>query len=59
MNRTLKEELEPILREIGNKEGIENFFEMIADETVAISEEEVLEYITKNTHAALSMPPLF
>ncbi|MGB6341035.1 MAG: CO dehydrogenase/CO-methylating acetyl-CoA synthase complex subunit beta, partial [Candidatus Aminicenantaceae bacterium] len=59
MNRNLKEELEPIIREIGNKEGIENFFEMIADETVATSEEEVLEYITKNTHAALSMPPLF
>jgi CO dehydrogenase/acetyl-CoA synthase beta subunit len=59
MNRNLKEELEPILREIGKKEGIENFFDMIADETVATSEEEVLEYITKNTHAALSMPPLF
>ena len=59
MSRNLKEELEPILREIGNKAGIENFFDMIADETVATSEEEVLEYITKNTHAALSMPPLF
>jgi acetyl-CoA synthase len=59
MNRTLKEELEPILREIGKKEGIKNFFEKIADETVATSEEEVLEYITKNAHAALSMPPLF
>jgi acetyl-CoA synthase len=59
MNRNLKEELEPILREIGIKSGIENFFEKIADETVATSEEEVLEYITKNTHAALSMPPLF
>jgi acetyl-CoA synthase len=59
MNRNLKEELEPILREIGKKEGIENFFDKIADETVATSEEEVLEYITRNTHAALSMPPLF
>lgn len=59
MNRDLKEELEPILREIGKKEGIDNFFEMIADETVATTEEEVLEYITKNNHAALSMPALF
>jgi acetyl-CoA synthase len=59
MNRNLKEELEPILREIGKKEGIENFFEQIADETVATSEEEVLEFITKNSHAALAMPALF
>jgi acetyl-CoA synthase len=59
MNRNLKEELEPILREIGKKEGIENFFETIADETVATTEEEVLEFISKNNHAALSMPALF
>jgi acetyl-CoA synthase len=59
MNRNLKEELEPILRAIGKKEGIENFFETIADETVATTEEEVLEFISKNNHAALSMPPLF
>jgi acetyl-CoA synthase len=32
---------------------------MIADETVAQTEEEVLEYITKMNHPALSMPPLF
>jgi len=49
----------PLLRAHFAGNSIENFFEMIADETVAISEEEVLEYITKNTHAALSMPPLF
>ena len=59
MNRNLKEELEPILREIGKKEGIENFFEQIADETAATTEEEVLEFISQNSHAALSMPPLF
>jgi len=32
---------------------------MIADETVAVTEEEVLEYITKKKHPALSMPPMF
>jgi acetyl-CoA synthase len=32
---------------------------MIADETVAQTEEEVLEYITGMNHPALSMPPLF
>ena len=59
MDRNLKEEVEPILREIGKQEGIENFYDMIADETVAVTEEEVLEYITKMNHPALSMPPLF
>jgi len=59
MDRSLKEEMRPILNEIGQKEGIENFIDMIADETVAETEEEVLEYITKNNHPALSMPALF
>ena len=59
MNRTLKEEMEPVLDEIGKQEGLDNFFDMIADETVAITEEEVLEFITKKNHPALSMPPLF
>jgi acetyl-CoA synthase len=59
MNRTLKEELEPVLRKIGEKEGLDNFFDMIADETVASTEEEVLGHISKMSHPALSMPPLF
>jgi acetyl-CoA synthase len=58
MNRALKEEMEPVLREIGEREGLDDFFEMIADETVALTEEEVLEYITKKNHPALSLPPL-
>jgi acetyl-CoA synthase len=59
MNRELKEELEPELRRIGRNEGVENFYEMIADETVAVTEEEVLAHITKTNHPALAMPPLF
>jgi len=59
MDKGLKEEMGPILNEIGKKEGIENFIDMIADETVAETEEEVLEYITKKNHPALSMPALF
>jgi acetyl-CoA synthase len=59
MNRALKEELEPVLREIGRREGLDGFFEMIADETVATTEEEVLDYITTKNHPALSMSPLF
>ena len=43
MNRALKEEIEPELRAIGERAGVEGFFDMIADETVAVTEEEVLE----------------
>jgi len=59
MNKALKEELEPILREIGKSFNIDNYFESIADETVAVTEEEVLEFITKQNHHVVSMPPLF
>ncbi len=59
MNRALKEELEPILREIGKSMGIDKYYESIADETVAVTEEEVLEFISQKKHHALSMPPLF
>jgi acetyl-CoA synthase len=59
MDRGLKEEMESVLREIGKAEGIENFFDKIADETVAVTEEEVLDFIARKEHPALSMPPLF
>ncbi len=59
MNKALKEEMAPILEEIGRREGIEDFLEIIADETVATTEEEVMEYISQKNHPALDMPPLF
>jgi acetyl-CoA synthase len=59
MNRELKEELSPELLEVGRREGIENFPAMIADETVAVTEEEVLAHITRMNHPALTMPALF
>jgi acetyl-CoA synthase len=59
MNKDLKEELSSILTDIGKQNGIEDFFDKIADETMATTEEEVLEFITKKKHPALSMDPLF
>ena len=56
MNHDLKEEMELVLRTRGESE---DFFSQIADETVGETEEEVLEYITKKNHPALSLPPLF
>jgi hypothetical protein len=48
-----------VLLEIGRAEGLEKFPEMIADETVAVTEEDVLAHITRLNHPVLSMPPLF
>jgi acetyl-CoA synthase len=59
MNKALKEEMAPVLDEIGKKEGMEDFVDRIADETVAITEEDVLDFISKKNHPALSMSPLF
>lgn len=59
MDSMLKQEMAAMLRKIGEREGIENFIDMIADETVAVTEQETLEYITKKKHPALSMPALF
>jgi acetyl-CoA synthase len=59
MNKALKEEMEAVLNQRGKEAGIDNFIDMIADETVASSEEEVLEYITKMNHPAISLPSLF
>jgi acetyl-CoA synthase len=59
MNSNLKEELREIIEKIGKNEGIENFFDIIADETVATTEEEVLDYISKKNHPAILMPAIF
>jgi acetyl-CoA synthase len=50
--------MEDALRRVGEEEGITGFFDMIADETVAETEEEVLAYITEKNHPALALPPL-
>ena len=59
MDKALKEEMKQLLRDLGKQQGMENFVDMIADETVAATEEEVLEYISKKNHPALSMPQMF
>jgi acetyl-CoA synthase len=59
MNRDLKEMMRDVLEKIGKKEGITDFYSMIADETVATTEEEVLEYLGKVNHPAMTMPAMF
>ncbi len=61
MPSALKEDVKDILTERANEMGLngQEFFEMIADEKVATSEEEVLEFITKKNHPAVALEPMF
>jgi acetyl-CoA synthase len=59
MNKELKEMSRDIIEKIGEKEGITDFYNMIADETVATTEEEVLEFLSKVDHPVLEMQAMF
>jgi acetyl-CoA synthase len=59
MNKELKEMSRDIIEKIGEKEGITDFYNMIADETVATTEEEVLEFLSKVNHPVLEMQAMF
>ncbi|MFQ6041808.1 MAG: CO dehydrogenase/CO-methylating acetyl-CoA synthase complex subunit beta, partial [Candidatus Poribacteria bacterium] len=58
MTRELKEDIGPMLEERAKEEGIEGFLDMIADETIGTTEEEVLEHLMKVGHPALEMEPM-
>lgn len=58
MPKGLKEQLREILNLRGKELGVENFADMIADETVATTEEETLAFIEKVGHPVLSMEPM-
>jgi acetyl-CoA synthase len=59
MNKDLKEMSRDVIDKIGKREGITDFYNMIADETIATTEEEVLEFLGKVNHPVLTMPALF
>jgi len=58
MPKALKEQLREMLNRRGKELGVENFVDMIADETVATTEEETLAFIEKIGHPVLSMNPM-
>ena len=55
MPKRLKEEVYDRLKKRAEEMGIPDFPEMIADETVAVTEEEVIAYCTEKGHPALAM----
>ncbi len=61
MPKMLKEEIKDAIAERVKEIGLtpEEFLAKIADETSAATEEEVLEFITKNEHPVTTLEPMF
>ncbi len=57
--KQLKEEIGDAISEAANEAGLDDFLNKIADETIAQTEEEVLEYLQKVNHPVLAMDPMF
>ncbi|MBU2429509.1 MAG: CO dehydrogenase/CO-methylating acetyl-CoA synthase complex subunit beta, partial [Proteobacteria bacterium] len=58
MPKMLKEELKDRIVKRGEDMGVPGFYDMIADETVGITEEEILPFLQEKGHPALTMEPL-
>lgn len=58
MPKRLKEEIRERLQKRGEELGIPNLPDLIADETTARTEEEVIAYITEKGHPCVNMGPL-
>ena len=58
MPKVLKEELKERIQKRGAELGVPDLYDMIADETVGVSEEEIMPFLEKVGHPALSMDPL-
>jgi acetyl-CoA synthase len=58
MPKSLKEALADRLNARGKEEGIENFVDLIADETVGLTQEEILPWLKEKGHPALDMDPI-
>jgi acetyl-CoA synthase len=58
MPKILKEEIKERLQKRGEELGYPNLYDMIADETAGTTEEEILSFLEKAGHPALSMDPI-
>lgn len=55
MPKMLKDEVRERLLKRSEEIGIPNFIDMIADETIGVTEDEILPFLTEKNHPALSM----
>ena len=58
MPKKLKDAMKEKLAKRGEEMGVPNLVDMIADETVGITEEEILPFLQEKGHPALSMDPI-
>jgi acetyl-CoA synthase len=58
MPKMLKEEIKERIEKRGKDLGIPNLYDLIADETVATTEEELYAFLQKVNHPILKMEPL-
>jgi acetyl-CoA synthase len=58
MPKVVKDEIRDRLNARGAEMGVQNFADMIADETVGVTEDEILPWLQEKGHPALSMPPI-
>ncbi|MCP4688361.1 MAG: CO dehydrogenase/CO-methylating acetyl-CoA synthase complex subunit beta, partial [Desulfobacterales bacterium] len=58
MPKILKEEIKERLDKCGAAMGMPDFYDKIADETVGVTEEEILPFLQEKGHPALSMDPI-
>jgi acetyl-CoA synthase len=58
MPKRLKEEIGDRLQKAAEELGVPDFVEKIADETVGITEEEIMPWLEEKGHPALTMDPI-
>jgi acetyl-CoA synthase len=58
MPKILKEEIGERLKKRAEEMGVPNLLDMIADETIGVTEDEILPFLTEKNHPALSMDPI-
>jgi acetyl-CoA synthase len=58
MPKILKEELRERLLKRGEEVGIPDLIDRIADESVGVTEDEILPFLTEKKHPALEMEPI-
>ncbi|MCJ7808834.1 MAG: hypothetical protein MUP26_01105, partial [Desulfobulbaceae bacterium] len=58
MPKILKEEIKERLEKAGKAFGVPDFYDKIADETIGVTEEEILPWLKEKGHPALSMDPI-
>jgi len=55
MPKSLKEEIKERIIKRGEELGVPDLYDKIADETVGVTEEEILPFLKEKGHPALSM----